>query len=181
MKARTHYNEQPKSCPAEDPMLVIREATRTDAQLLVTMIREFAQFERQLEHVVITPDDLLRDGLGTGSRLHGLVAEWEGQPAGYAIYFFTYSTWVGRYSLFIEDIFVRDQFRGKGIGKALMKHMAAIADKQSCYGMRWEVLDWNTPAIDFYRSLGAELQRAWFPVLFTGERFKQFVRGDDEQ
>ena len=162
-------------------MLVIRDGKRTDAQLLVTMIREFAEFERQLEHVVITPDDLVRDALGTDSRVHALIAEWDGQVAGYAIYFFTYSTWVGRHSLFIEDIFVRGQFRGKGIGKALMKHMATIAEKQSCYGMRWEVLDWNTPAIDFYRSLGAELQREWFPVLFAGDRFKEFARGDNEQ
>ena len=163
-----------------NPMLLIRDATRTDAQLLVTLIREFAEFERQLEHVVITPDDLVRDGLEANSRVHGLVAEWDGQTAGYAFYYFTYSTWVGRYSLFIEDIYVRHQFRGKGIGKALMKHMAGIADKQSCYGMRWEVLDWNTPAIDFYHSLGAELQRKWFPVLFAGERFKQFARGNGE-
>ena len=162
-------------------MLVIREAVGADAQLLVAMIGEFAEFERQLEHVVITPEDLVRDGLGTGSRVHALVAEWDGQPAGYAFYFFSYSTWVGRYSLFVEDIFVRNEFRGKGIGKALMKYMAAIADKGSCYGMRWEVLDWNTPAIDFYRSLGAQLQREWLPVLFTGERFKQFARGDGEQ
>ena len=156
-------------------MLVIREAIRTDAELLVHMIREFAAFERQLEQVAITADDLMRDALGADSRVHALIAEWAGQPAGYAFYFFTYSTWVGRYSLFVEDIFVRDQFRGKRIGKALMKYMATIAEKQSCYGMRWEVLDWITPAIDFYRSLGAELQREWLPVLFTGERFKQVV------
>lgn len=162
-------------------MLVIRDATKADAQLLVTMIRELAEFERQLEHVVITLDDLLRDAFGTDSRVHALIAEWDHSPAGYGFYFFTYSTWVGRYSLFVEDIFVRTQFRGRGIGKALMKHMAAIADKQSCYGMRWEVLDWNAPAIDFYRSLGAELQRQWLPVLFTGDRFKQFAREDDEQ
>ena len=162
-------------------MLVIREATSTDAELLVTMIREFAEFERQLEHVTITPNDLERDAFATGSRVRALVAEWDGHPAGYAIYFFTYSTWVGRHSLFVEDIYVRDQFRGKGIGKALMKRMAAIAEKQSCYGMRWEVLDWNTPAIDFYRSLGAELQREWLPVLFSGDRFKEFARGNDER
>jgi GNAT superfamily N-acetyltransferase len=161
-------------------MLVIREATRTDAELLVKMIREFAEFERQLEHVVITAADLVRDAFGTESRVRALVAEWDGQPAGYAIYFLPYSTWVGRYSLFVEDIYVRDQFRGKGIGKALMAHMAAIAEKQSCYGMRWEVLDWNTQAIDFYYSLGAELQREWLPVLFSGDRFKQFARGDGE-
>jgi len=162
-------------------MLVIREATRTDAQLLVTMIREFAEFERQLEHVVIRPDDLVRDALGKDSRVHALIAEWDGDPAGYGFYYFTYSTWVGRYSLFVEDIFVRAQFRGKGIGKALMKHMAKIAETQSCYGMRWEVLDWNKPAIDFYHSLGAELQREWLPVLLAGERFKEFALRDGER
>ncbi len=162
-------------------MLVIREATRTDAQLLVTMIRELAEFERQLEHVDISAEDLLRDGFRTDSRFHALLAEWDGHPAGYAVYFFTYSTWVGRYSLFVEDLFVRAQFRRNGIGKALLKHMATIARRQSCYGMRWEVLNWNTSAIDFYRCLGAELQREWFPVLFMGERLEQFTRGDDQR
>jgi GNAT superfamily N-acetyltransferase len=110
-------------------MLVIREATSADAQLLVTMIREFAEFERQLEHVVITPDDLLRDALEKDSRVHALIAEWDGDAAGYGFYYFTYSTWVGRYSLFVEDIFVRALFRGKGIGRALMQQMATIAEK----------------------------------------------------
>jgi GNAT superfamily N-acetyltransferase len=161
--------------------LLIREATRTDAHLLVTMIRELADFEHRLDRVDITTDDLVRDGLGSDSRFHALVAEWDGHPAGYAFYFFTYSTWIGRHGLFVEDLYVRDQFRSKGIGKALLKHMATIAHKQSCYGMRWEVLDWNTPAIDFYRSLGAELERERLQVFFTGDRFKQFAREDDER
>src|SRR5215472_6523641 len=161
-------------------MLVIRDATRLDAHLLVTLIRELAEFERQLDNVEITTEDLLRDGFQADSRFRALIAEFNGHTAGYAFYFFTYSTWVGRYSLFIEDLFVREQFRGKGIGKALLRYMAAIADKQSCYGMRWEVLDWNTPAIDFYLSLGAELQRERLQVFFTGDGFEQFARGDDE-
>lgn len=159
-------------------MLLIRDATSADAPLLVTMIRELAEFERELDQVSITPQDLLRDGFRSDPRFHALIAEYDGLAAGYAVYFFNYSTWVGRCGLFVEDLFVRSQFRGKGIGKALLKHMARIARAQSCYGMRWEVLNWNTSAIDFYRSLGAELQQEWLPVLLSGERFEQLARED---
>lgn len=144
------------------------------------MIRELAEFERQLEQVEITADDLLRDGFQAESPFHALIAESDGHTAGYAVYFYTYSTWVGRQSLFVEDIFVRPEFRRKGIGKALLRHMAAIALKHSCYGMRWEVLTWNTSAIEFYQSLGAELQREWSPVLFMGDGYERLARGKDK-
>src|ERR1700719_4132027 len=155
-------------------MLVIRNATAADATLIVDMIRELADFEHELEQVDATPQDLLRDGFGANPRFCASIAEWDGQPAAYALYFFTYSTWAGRPGLFVEDLFVRAQFRGKGIGKALLRHMAAIAREQNCYGMRWEVLNWNTPAIGFYRSLGAKLQDEWLPVLFMGKAFEEF-------
>jgi len=86
----------------------------------------------------------------------------------------------GRPSLFVEDLFVRAEFRRKGIGKALLKHMAVIAREQNCYGMRWEVLNWNTSAIDFYLSLGAKLQSELFPALLMGDRFEEFARGDHQ-
>src|SRR5579864_9182350 len=149
-------------------MLVIREATAPDAPLIVNMIREFAEFERELDQVDITPDDILRDGFGATSHFHALIAEWDGQPAAYALYFFTFSTWTGRRSLFVEDLFVRAQSRNKGIGKALLRSMARVAHEQACNAMRWEVLNWNTPAIEFYRSLGAVMQTEWFPVLLMG-------------
>jgi GNAT superfamily N-acetyltransferase len=160
-------------------MLVIREATAADAPVLATMIRELAEFERQLDQVNITPEDLLRDGFRANPCFHALIAEWDGQIAGYALYFFTYSTWAGRPSLFVEDLLARSDYRRKGIGKALLQRMAVIAREQNCYAMRWEVLNWNTPAIDFYRSLGATLQNAWFPVLFSGDQFEKFSRNDD--
>jgi GNAT superfamily N-acetyltransferase len=156
-------------------MLAIRKANATDAELIAEMIRELAEFERELDQVDATAEDLLRDGFGTNPRFHAFVAEWDGQPAAYALYFFNYSTWAGRPGLFVEDLFVRPQFRGKGIGKALLRHMAAIAREQNCYGMRWEVLNWNTPAIGFYGSLGAKLQDEWLPVLFTGKAFEEFA------
>ena len=158
-------------------MLEIRKTTGKDAPLIVAMIRELAEFEHELEHVDITAADVLRDGFGTNPRFHTLLAEWDGQPAAYALYFFTYSTWAGRASLYVEDLFVRVRFRGKGVGKALLQRMAAVASEQNCQGMRWEVLNWNTPAIEFYRSLGAEIKSDWLPVRFTGSAFKELAKG----
>src|SRR5580658_9463349 len=148
-------------------MLVIRNATAADATLIVDMIRELADFEHELEQVDATPQDLLRDGFGANPRFFASVAEWNCQPAAYALYFFTYSTWAGRPSLFVEDLFVRAQFRRKGIGKALLQHMAVIARERNCFSMHWEVLDWNATAIDFYRSLGARIGNRWLPVLLV--------------
>lgn len=156
-------------------MLNIREATSADAPLVMTMIRELAAFERELDQVDAKTEDLLREGFGTHPHFHALVAEWDGTPAAYAVYFLAFSTWAGRPHLFVEDLFVREQFRRKGIGKAMLRRMAAIGRERDCYGMRWEVLNWNTPAIEFYRSLGATLQTEWFPVLLHGNVFEQFA------
>jgi GNAT superfamily N-acetyltransferase len=161
-------------------MLVIREATAGDAPVLTAMIRELAEFEHELEQVDITAEDLIRDGFGSGPCFQALIAEWGGRTAAYALYFFTYSTWAGRPSLFVEDLFVRPDFRRRGIGRALLKRMAVIASQQNCYGMHWEVLNWNSAAIAFYRSLGATLQTEWFPVLFKGNRFEMFAREEDQ-
>ena len=156
-------------------MLAIRSATEADVGLLLEMIREFAEFVRELDQVEITTEDLLRDGFGPTPRFQALVAEWDGEPAGYAVYFFIYSTWTGRPLLFLEDLYIRPQFRSKKIGKTLLLYTAGIAREQNCDGMRWEVLDWNTPAIDFYRGIGAQVGHTdWVPVLFTGSAFRKF-------
>ena len=157
-------------------MLVKREATANDAPLLSAMIRELAEFERNLDKVDLTAEDLLRDGFRADAWFHALIAERDGQAAAYAVYFFSYSTWAGRPSLYIEDLFVRSDFRRFGIGKALLKRMAEIARERNCYAMRWEVLNWNTPAIEFYRSLGATLQTEWFPVLLAADCFERLSR-----
>ena len=158
-------------------MLKIRQATAADAPLIMTMIRGLAEFERELDQVSATTEDLAREGFGSEPHFHALIAEWDGKPIGYAVYFFTFSTWTGRQSLFVEDLFIRENFRKKGIGKAMLRHMAKIARERNCYGMRWEVLNWNTPAIEFYRSLGATLQTDWFPVLLQGKAFEEFASG----
>lgn len=150
-------------------MLSIRAATVNDAPLLATMIRELAEYERELRLVVMTENDLVRDGFGDNPRFRALIGEWNGQPAGYALFFGFYSTWEGRPGLFLEDLFVRPDFRFRGIGKALLARVAQIAQQDNCYGLRWEVLDWNKPAITFYESLGVKFLDQWRSVLLCDE------------
>lgn len=149
-------------------MLRIRPATVNDIALLRSMIRELAAFEHELEWVTIREEDLARDGFGENPRFRALIGEWSGQPAGYALFFNYFSTWVGR-GLFLEDLFVRENFRKKGIGTALLSEVARIAVEERCYGIHWEVLDWNQKAIELYKAVGAEFRDQWRPVLLTGE------------
>jgi GNAT superfamily N-acetyltransferase len=155
-------------------MLHIRPATVQDVALLRTMICELAEFERELELVTIREEDLARDGFGKDARFRALIAEWDGQPAGYALIFGYYSTWVGR-GLFLEDLFVRESFRGRGIGKALLASVARLAVEEQCYGIRWEVLDWNSKAIDLYKQLGARFRDQWRPVLLADEPLRKLA------
>jgi GNAT superfamily N-acetyltransferase len=155
-------------------MLLIRFATVHDVALLRTMIRELAEFEGQLDLVSIREQDLAKDGFGESPKFRALIAEWEGQPAGYALFFHCYSTWVGR-GLFLEDLFVRESFRGRGIGKALLAAVARIAVDAQCTVVRWEVLNWNEKAIEMYKALGAEILDAWRSVLLTGDALNQLA------
>ncbi len=138
------------------------------------MIRELAEFEHELEWVTIREEDLARDGFGESPRFRALIAEWDGQPAAYALFFGYYSTWVGR-GLFLEDLFVRELFRGRGIGKALLAKVARIAVEEKCYGVHWEVLNWNEKAIELYKSLGAEFRDQWRGVMLDGKALKQLA------
>jgi GNAT superfamily N-acetyltransferase len=141
-------------------MLRIRAASIQDVLLLHQMIVEFATFERLAEHVTVTPETLMRDGFGPQPRFRALLPEWDGKAAGYAIFYNFYSSFAGP-GLFLEDIYVREQFRGKGIGKSLMAEIASITLREGLFAMRWEVLDWNQPAIDFYKKLGATSLDEW--------------------
>ena len=156
-------------------MLRIRPATVDDAALLRTMIRELAQFEHELDLVTIREEDLVRDGFGENPRFRALIAEWNAEPAGYALFFGYYSTWAGR-GMFLEDLFVRESFRGRGIGKALLAAVARIAVVEHCYGIHWEVLDWNEKAIELYKAMGAEFRDQWRPVLLHGNSLLRLAR-----
>ncbi len=150
-------------------MLRIRPAVPQDAELIVQFIRDLAEYEREPQAAIATVADILRDGFGESPKFRTLMAEWNGSPAGFALFFLNYSTWLGRPGLYLEDLFVRPEFRGNGIGKAMLQELARIALAENCYGMKWQVLDWNTPAIDFYEKLGAKLQKEWLSVRIVGE------------
>lgn len=155
-------------------MLHIRPATVQDAALLRTMIRELAEFERELDQVTIREEDLARDGFGDDPSFRALIAEWDGHPAGYALFFGYYSTWAGR-GLYLEDLFVREAFRRRSIGKALLAAVARTAVDEQCCGMRWEVLDWNQKAIDLYKQLGGSFRDEWKSVLLTDEPLRRLA------
>jgi GNAT superfamily N-acetyltransferase len=156
-------------------MLSIREARPGDAPLIVQFIRDLAAYEREPQAAVVTEQDILRDGFSGDRKFWVLFAEWNGEPVGFAFYFFNYSTWLGRPGLYLEDLFVRPSARGKGIGKALLARLAQIAIDKNCYGMRWQVLDWNQPAIDFYDSLGGKMLKEWITVRLMGEPLKELA------
>jgi GNAT superfamily N-acetyltransferase len=156
--------------------LQIRAATPDDIPEILAFIRELAEYERAPEQAVATRDDLLRDGWGKEPKFRVVIAEWEGKPAGFALFFYNYSTWQGRAGLYLEDLFVRPVFRGKGIGKALLLHLAEIAVRENCGRFQWQVLDWNTPAIDFYKSLGARVLDEWLTMRVEGEALQRLGR-----
>ena len=139
-----------------DMATTIRPATAEDVPQILEFIRALATYEREPDAVTATEADLLRDGFGPNPYYCCLIAEHDGQPAGFALCFFSYSTWLGRAGVYLEDLFVLPEFRGQGIGKALLQRVAAIAVEKDCPRLQWEVLDWNTPAIDFYRAMGAD-------------------------
>ncbi len=161
----------------EDPqaMLKIRPATRNDAALILELIRGLAEYERAPDAVTATDADIIRDGFSGDPRFYCVIAEMDGVPAGFAFYFFHYSTWLGKPGLYLEDLFVKPELRGKGIGKGLLVHLAQIAVHENCYGMRWQVLDWNHPAIDFYERLGATVMREWLDVRISGESLRSLA------
>jgi GNAT superfamily N-acetyltransferase len=163
------------------PNLTIRPATPADIPEILAFIRELADYEHEPASAIATHADLLRDGFGPTPRFHCLIAELSSTgnpptPAGFALYFHNYSTWRGNAGIFLEDLFVRPAFRGRGIGKALIAAVAAIAVAEGCSRFEWAVLDWNTPAIDFYNSLGATPMSEWTIMRLSGDALAQLAQ-----
>ena len=142
-------------------MLNIRPATRADAPVIASLVRELAEYEKLLSEAKATPADFLRELESPNPVIHVLVAEFNGTPVGFALYFFNFSTFVGRPGLYLEDLFVRPAERSRGIGRELLRALARIARERGCGRMEWAVLDWNEPALRFYRSLGARQMKEW--------------------
>ncbi len=158
-------------------MLTLRPAVSADAQLILQYIRELAEYEREPEAAVATEADLQRHAFSEHPLVKVTLAEWDGESAGFALWFLNFSTWEGRPGIYLEDLFVRPAFRGHGIGKALLKHLAATALEQGWSRVSWQVLDWNTPAIDFYEALGAKLMRPWLNCRLDGEALQRLAEG----
>ena len=153
----------------------IRTATVADVPQILAFIRALATYERAPDAVTATEEGLRRDGFGPNPFYYCHIAEQDGQPVGFALYFFNYSTWKGQPGVYLEDLFVQPESRGLGLGKALLKEVAAFALERGCQRMQWEVLDWNTPAIDFYSAMGAEFLDEWRNVRISGEPLRRLA------
>jgi GNAT superfamily N-acetyltransferase len=153
--------------------VVIRPAIPSDVPSLLAFIRELAEYER-LTHMVEITDELLRQALfGERPAAEALVAEIDGEAVGWALFFTNFSTFKGLPGFYIEDIYVRPQFRGRGAGKALLKSVAEMAVERGYGRVEWAVLDWNTPSIEFYKSLGATPLEEWTMYRLTGESLQR--------
>ena len=159
--------------------LTIRDAKPEDVPQILNFIKGLALYERAPHEVTATEEGLLRDGFGPNPIYFCLIAEQDGAPAGFALFFFNYSTWKGCPGVYLEDLYVEPHFRGLGIGKALLKRVAAFALERGCQRLQWEVLDWNTPAIDFYKVMGAEFLDEWRNVRVSGDALARLADGTD--
>jgi GNAT superfamily N-acetyltransferase len=149
-----------------------------DVPAILGFIRELAGYEREPDAVVATEADLLRDGWGETPRFKALMAEWDGEVVGFALYFWSYSTWVGHHGIRLEDLYVTPTMRGRGIGKALLARLARIAVDEGCTRLEWDVLEWNTPAIAVYERVGANVQTEWRIMRVAGEKLKALAEAD---
>jgi GNAT superfamily N-acetyltransferase len=155
----------------------VRTATSADVPQILEFIRGLALYERAPDQVIATEKDLLRDGFGPNPFYYCLIAEEDGAPGGFALFFFNYSTWQGRPGVYLEDIYVESRYRGRGIGKLLLQQVAAFALERGCERLQWEVLDWNTPAINFYKAMGAEFLDEWRNVRLSGHALLKLADG----
>jgi GNAT superfamily N-acetyltransferase len=162
-------------------MLTIRPAVAADIPLLLSFIKELAEYERSPESAVATEEDLLREGFGPQPRFHCVISEWSGEPAGFALYFYNFSTWSGRAGIYLEDLFVRPAHRRKGIGNELFRFLAAKTRQENLSRLIWQVLDWNQPAIDFYRSIGAVPLTEWQTMRLSGSALEKLAQSTSQK
>jgi len=155
--------------------LVIRKAEERDAPAIFGFIRELAEYERLAHEVDATQTDIAKALFGLSPRVFADIAEWQGEPVGFALWFHNFSTFRGRHGIYLEDLFVRPAFRSKGIGRALLKHLARRCLDEGLTRLEWSVLDWNEPAVRVYRSIGAIPLDEWTVQRMTGEALEQLA------
>ena len=155
--------------------LSIRPATPADASLVFSFIRELAAYEKMTDDVVTNEAEIASALFGPNPRVFADIAEWQGRPAGFALWFYNFSTFRGRHGIYLEDLFVRPEFRGHGLGKALLVNLARRCVAEGCARLEWSVLDWNKPSIEFYERLGARHTRGWLPYRLTGAALEELA------
>jgi GNAT superfamily N-acetyltransferase len=158
-------------------MLAIRDATIADAALIRRLIGELATFEKEPDAVRTTAADIARDGFGGNPQFRAIIAEWDEAPAGFALFFNYYSTWRG-IGLYLEDLYVSPDCRGRGIGSALLGRVARVAEQEHRSFVKWSVLDWNQSAIEMYKSHGAEFLDDWRTALLSGDGLRRLAEKD---
>ena len=154
----------------------IRDAVPADAPAILMLIKELADYEKLLDEVVATEENVIATLFCDAPKAFCLIAERNGEVAGFALYFFNFSTFLGRHGIYLEDLFVKPGERGGGIGKLLLSRLAAIAVEKGCGRLEWTVLDWNEPAIKFYRSIGAVAMDGWTTNRVTGSALEELAR-----
>ncbi|MDX3972702.1 GNAT family N-acetyltransferase [Shinella sp.] len=156
----------------------IRPASVSDAATILRFIRELADYEKALHEVAATEETIAASLFGESSVTRAVICETEaGEPAGFAVWFMSYSTWQAKNGLYLEDLYVTPDHRGAGVGKMLLRHLARLAIEEGCGRFEWSVLDWNTPAIRVYDAIGAEPQSEWVRYRLSGDKLKQFAEG----
>ncbi len=156
--------------------ITLREATINDAQTIFNFVKELAIYEKAEHEVKTSVKQVEESVFGKDSVTYAIICELDNKPVGMALYFFNYSTWLGRNGIYLEDLYVSPEYRGVGAGKALLKRLAQIAVEKKCGRIDWQVLDWNKPSIDFYDSIGAKGLTDWIPYRLTGEALEEFAR-----
>ena len=155
--------------------VIVRPAQPSDVEQIMRFIVELAVYEKAEHEVLSTPEHIHNTLFCENAKAHGLIAEINGTPVGFAVYFFNYSTWLGKHGIYLEDLYVSQDIRGQGAGKSLLQELAKIAVTNDCGRVEWSVLDWNTPAIDFYKALGAKPQDEWTVYRLTGVALQEFA------
>jgi GNAT superfamily N-acetyltransferase len=156
------------------PAIEIRPATVEDSALILRFITALAIYEKAESEVIATESDIENSLFGSESTTNAVICNINNEPVGFAVYFFNYSTWLGRRGLYLEDLYVSPEHRSFGAGKALLKYLAKIALSKNCGRFEWSVLDWNEPAIQFYQSIGAKSQDEWVGYRLAGKALEEF-------
>lgn len=153
----------------------IRKATIEDSSLILKFVTELAIYEKAEHEVKATQSDIQKSLFGSDSKTKAIICNIDNKPVGFAVYFYNYSTWLGKHGLYLEDLYVSSEYRGLGAGKAMLKLLAKIALSKNCGRFEWSVLDWNEPAIEFYQSIGAKPQTEWVGYRLAGKSLEEFA------